>query len=319
MKSSYRFISYDLIGMSQLEKIFKEGEFSINRFPEIYLDDDPTPIFQLNNEDKHKDDGIIDLLGEYVFDDYLPECINRFSEKIFTKEGKIILYSKRIEEYAKIHKLNVETVYFIVLIHELGHWFCHWAQSNVHQMESDDFSDWGKRWLLGFNLKNRRTEEALANICVHWILNQKNVVNQISKDFINEAKKAFDNLTPKKFNGLVNTENPYGAYYLIKRRKPKIIINKINELRRNWMLCDDEMMAFLRSNSYSIEEFYKNRDLTNQKFVSKIINSKIRDLYIKEKNNSIFYTSVLSTTKKDEGGEAMTALGIKISYLCDGN
>jgi hypothetical protein len=212
----------------------------------------------------------------------------------------------------------VETVYFVVLIHELGHWFCHWAESKVHYYKDEKIPEWGKKWLLGFNLKNIRTKEALANICVYWILNQKNVVNQISKDFINEAKKAFDNLTPKKFNGLVNTENPYGAYYLIKRRKPKVIINKINELRRNWMLSDDEMMAFLRSNTNSIKEFYKNRDLTNQKFVSKIINSKIRDLYIKEKNNSIFYTSVLSTTKKDEGGEAMTELGIKISYLCDG-
>lgn len=307
MKSSYRFSSYDLIGMSQLEKIFKEGEFSIKRFPEIYVDDDPTPIFQLNNEDKHKDDGIIDLLGVYVFDDYLPECINRFSEKIFTKEGKIILYSKRIEEYAKIHKLNVETVYFVVLIHELGHWFCHWAQSNVHQMESDDFSDWGKRWLLGFNLKNKRTEEALANICVHWILNHKDFLNQISEDFIDEAKKAFDNLTPKKFNGLVNTENPYGAYYLIKRRKPKVIINKINELRRNWMLCDDEMMAFLRSNTNSIKEFYKNRDLNSQKFLLKIMYRNINP-----KEDSIYSGSIFFIKS-----EKSSLVDLGILRLCD--
>ena len=146
----------------------------------------------------------------------------------------------------------------------------------MHYYKDNQFPEWGKRWLLGFNLKNRRTEESLANNCVHWILNHKDVLNQISEDFIDEVKKAFDNLTPKKFNGLVNTENPYGAYYLIKRRKPKVIINKINELRRNWMLCDDEMMAFLRSNTNSIEEFYKNRDLNVQKFPLKTMRRDIK-------------------------------------------
>ncbi len=309
MKCSYRFRSYDLIGVSQIVKIFNDGGFRINSLPEIYLDDDPTPLYRVTNEmnDRPKEEITIDILGVYKFKSYNPECIKRISQKLFTEEGKIILYSKRIEEYAKIHKLNVESVYFVVLIHELGHWFCHWADSNVHYCRDNQFPEWGKKWLLGFNLKNRRTEEALANICVHWILNHKDVLNRISEDFIFEAKKAFDNLTPKKFNGLVNTDNPYGAYYLIKRRKPKVIINKINELRRNWMLCDDEMMAFLRSKTNSIEEFYKNRDLNSQKFLLKIMYRNINP-----KEDSIYSGSIFFNESEKSASVELGILG-----LCD--
>ena len=115
MKSSYRFSSNDLIGVSQLVKIFNEGGFTINRLPEIYVDDDPTPLYRVTNEmnDRPKEEITIDLLGVYKFKVYNPKCIKRISQKIFTEEGKIILYSKRIEEYAKIHKLNVDSVYFV--------------------------------------------------------------------------------------------------------------------------------------------------------------------------------------------------------------
>ena len=42
------------------------------------------------------------------------------------------------------------------------------------------------------------------------------------------------------------------------------------------MLCDDEMMAFLRSNTNSIKEFYKNRDLNVQKFPLKTMRRDIK-------------------------------------------
>jgi hypothetical protein len=173
-----------------------------------------------------------------------------------------MLYSKRIEEFAHRFNLDKDAVNFIVLIHELGHWFCHWADSGVNELKlkkglEEENKLWNKKWFLGYNLKNRRTEEALANICVHWTLNKSKLNKLLDTSFVNNAKKAFETLTPKHANGEVNTQDPYGAYKLLARFKSTSIISKINELRRNWMLNDEEMMAFLCSNSKDINEYYE--------------------------------------------------------------
>lgn len=307
--SPYQLSANDIIAMDQLAQIFKKGNFTIHQFPKIYVDDGTPPTFNINAERNREEDSFsIDLLGVYAdFEKAKNPRIKRFSKKIFTQEGIIILYSKRIEDYAIRFNLDKDAVYFIVLIHELGHWFCHWANSEVHNLKiEDEFIDWNKKWFLGYNLKNRRTEEALANICVHWTLNKSKLNKLLETSFINNAKKAFETLTPKHANGEVNTQDPYGAYKLLARFKSTSIISKINELRRNWMLNDEEMMAFLCSNKKDINEYYEKFNFSNKHAKARILNQSIKSIKLYDR---IYYGSVFQPI-------SMYELGIPIVF-CD--
>jgi predicted Zn-dependent protease with MMP-like domain len=300
MKRPYRLSYNDLAGINQLTKIFKKANFTIDRLPEIYVDDANQNNFNFYNERNRNIDFSIDILGVYT--DFVktkkPKGIKRFSKKIFTQEGTIILYSKRIEEFAHRFNLDKDAVNFIVLIHELGHWFCHWADSEVHNLKiEDEFIQWNKKWFLGYNLKNRRTEEALANICVHWTLNKSKLNKLLDTSFINNVKKAFETLTPKHANGEVNTQDPYGAYKLLARFKSTSIISKINELRRNWMLNDEEMMAFLCSNSKNINEYYEKFNFSNKHATARILNQRIKSIKL---DDEIFTGSVFKPTSESQ-------------------
>jgi hypothetical protein len=317
--SPYQLSANDIIAMDQLAQIFKKGNFTIHRFPKIYVDDGTPPTFNINAERNREEDSFsIDVLGVYTdFGKAKYPCIKRFSKKIFTQEGIIILYSKRIEDYAIRFNLDKDAVYFIVLIHELGHWFCHWANSNVHEFilkkELKVVNDlWNEKWFLGYNLKNRRTEEALANICVHWTLNKSKLNKRLDTSLLNNAIKAFEALTPKHANGEVNTQDPYGTYKLLVRFKSISIISKINELRRNWMLNDEEMMAFLCSKSKDINEYYKKFNFSNKHATARILNQSIKSIKF---DHEIFTGSVLKPTT--EWQITQYSLGITNVFFCD--
>lgn len=257
--TAYPFSSNELSAMLLLKQLFNEGGFSIDRYPEINEDSDPRPIYQiLSPEERKKDSSLMDILGVYTgFSAPNPKILHHhISENIFTQEGRIILFSKRLEEFASQKKLSLDAVRFVVLVHELGHWFSHWASSSVHYCKHNELPGWGTQWVFGFNFSNRRTEEALANLCVYWVLNHPEISKHIDQAFIDSAKKAFDELTPKGNNQEVNTDDPYGAYALLTAKASADVIRKINELRRNWMLSDNAMMQFLSSDTLEMKEFY---------------------------------------------------------------
>jgi hypothetical protein len=258
--TAYPFSSNELSAMLLLRQLFNEGGFSIDRYPKINEDSDPQPIYQIlkSREEQEKDSSLMDILGIYTdFSAPNPKILHHhISENIFTQEGRIILFSKRLEEFASEKELSLDAVRFVVLVHELGHWFSHWASSYVHDCKHNELPGWGTQWVFGFNFSNRRTEEALANLCVYWVLNHPEITKHIDRAFIDSAKNAFDKLTPKGNNQEVNTDDPYGAYALLTAKDSVDVIRKINELRGNWMFSDNAMMQFLCSDTLKMKEFY---------------------------------------------------------------
>jgi len=255
----YHFSSNELSAMLLLKQLFEEGDLKMERYPEIHEDNDARPILQvLSPEELGKDPNLMDILGVYTdFSVPNPKILHHYiSENIFTQEGRIILFSKRLEEFASNKELSLDAVRFVVLVHELGHWFSHWAKSYVYNCRHNELPGWGTQWVFGFNFSNRRTEEALANLCVYWVLNHPEIEKHIDEAFIDSAKKAFDELTPKGNNQEVNTDDPYGAYALLTDKASADVIRKINELRRNWMFSDDAMMQFLCSDAAGMKGFY---------------------------------------------------------------
>jgi len=305
----YHFSSNELSAMLLLKQLFEEGDFNMERYPEIHEDNDARPILQvLSPEELGKDPNLMDILGVYTdFSAPNPKILDpHISENIFTQEGRIILFSKRLEEFASNKELSLDAVRFVVLVHELGHWFSHWAKSGVHGCKHNELPGWGTQWVFGFNFSNRRTEEALANLCVYWVLNHPEIEKHIDEAFIDSAKKAFDELTPKGNNQEVNTDDPYGAYALLTDKDSADVIRKINELRRNWMFSDDAMMQFLCSDAAGMTGFYP-QPLLNH------VHPKMQDFVKNNREHDVLYGSIFGSEKQWN----MSELGFSPLFMTD--
>ena len=236
---AYRFSSEEMNKMLWLKDLFVENGFTVERFPEVYYDtfDKACEVWPSLKENQDED-GTPDYLGAYIYK-------GGFTIKDPSEEGIIILFSDRIKDFVSKNSkkgLIENCVRYVVLMHELGHWLSHWPCGN------------DLRWLYGFQLPNKRTKEALANIIAYWCLDT------------DCHKKAMDILTPKHRNpeGFlvyiddshgIDTNNPYGAYYLLLRKKDEEILEKIKLLRAAFYLEDNKMMDFLQSEIQTLSEF----------------------------------------------------------------
>ena len=240
---AYRFSSEEMKKMLWLKDLFEDNGFTVERFPEVYYDtfEKACEVWPRLLEHRHNNEDLItpDYLGMYIYN-----C--GYSIKDPSEEGIIILFSDRIKDFVSRNSkkgITENCVRYVVLMHELGHWFSHWPCGN------------DLRWLYGFQLPNKRTKEALANNIAYWCLDT------------DCHKKAMDSLTPKLRNpdGFLelidkdlhntNTENPYGAYYLLLRKSQKEILEKIKLLRAAFYLEDNKMMDFLQSEIQTLSDF----------------------------------------------------------------
>lgn len=241
---AYRFSSEEMKKMMWLKKdLYEDNGFTVERFPEVYYDtfEKACEVWSSLLDHRHNHEDLItpDYLGMYIYN-----C--GASIKDPSEEGIIILFSDRIREFVSRNSqkgLTENCVRYVVLMHELGHWLCHWPCGN------------DLRWLYGFQLQNKRTKEALANIIAYWCLD-------------NDChKKAMDILTPKlkpqdgflelidKDSHNINTDNPYGVYFLILRKSQKEILEKIKLLRAAFYMEDKKMMDFLQSEIQTLSDF----------------------------------------------------------------
>ena len=240
---AYRFSSEEMKKMLWLKDLFEENGFTVERFPEVYYDtfDKACEVWPILLEHRNDNEDLItpDYLGMYIYN-----C--GYSIKDPSEEGIIILFSDRIKDFVSRNSkkgLTENCVRYVVLMHELGHWLSHWPCGN------------DLRWLYGFQLGNKRTKEALANIIAYWCLDT------------DCHKKTMDILTPKlknpdgflelidKDSHNINTDNPYGAYYLLLRKSQKEILEKIKLLRAAFYLEDNKMMDFLQSEIQTLSDF----------------------------------------------------------------
>lgn len=257
-KKAYQFSKMELDGMIKLRKLFLENRYTTERFPEVYEGEIPVRAKEEHELIDLGSDGIFELvkkswmdaLGIYRFGPYKNEDYNYE----FTTEGIIIIDSKKIEQWVDIwnrnssEELTVDDVRFVVLMHELGHWFSHWASRNV---EDADLLQWNP----GFHFPNRMTKEALANIICFWACQDVDLDEEQRKGVL----KALDALTPKDEDGNVDTSNAYGAYELLKPFERSPILEKLNTLRANWMLKDELLFDLLQSSAKDVFEWLGER------------------------------------------------------------
>ena len=235
----YRFSSEEMKKMNWLKDLFEDNGYTVERFPEVYYDtfDKACEVWPKELKNNNYEEDTPDYLGCYIYN-------GGNSIKDPSEEGIIILFSDRIKDFVSRRPgLTENCLRYVVLMHELGHWLSHWPCGN------------DLRWLYGFQLQNKRTKEALANIIAYWCLDT------------DCHKKAMDILTPKlrtpdgflvlidKDSHNINTENPYGAYYLLLRKSQKEILEKIKLLRAAFYLENIKMMEFLQSEIQTLPDF----------------------------------------------------------------
>jgi Zn-dependent peptidase ImmA (M78 family) len=224
---AYRFSEQELEKMIYLKNIFVENEFKIDRFPKVYYDDygnyksicgeiknTEGEVIDYNvNENKESSNGnnqiggisIIDLLGIYT--DFRIK-----NDDKNTKEGIIVLFKDRIENFCKNNNISENDVRLIVLMHELGHWLTHWSEKN------------NENWSVGYDSKDKKTHESLAQLIAYWaIFGNKKLETVLSQ-----------NLTPSDVN------NPYYLYNNLKSISKSEILYKLVEIRKDQTFHENE-------------------------------------------------------------------------------
>ena len=230
---AYRFTVEELDKMKWLKKeVFENNGFKFepNRFPEVYYDD--YDKVNPNHNQWNLDEVDPDKLGIYRYEtsSNLP-CAESY-------EGHIILFKDRIEAYCNRSGADIDSVRFVVLMHELGHWLAHWALKNL------------RRWNHGMILypQTRKTHEALAQLIAYW-------ASESNETHI----KTLTDLSPKDRAGKVDAAQVYGGYIDLTKYSKVLILKKLVELREYWILKDEIMMEYLKSDFELIEEFAKQK------------------------------------------------------------
>lgn len=223
--TAYRFSVEDFEGLKLLKTAFEINgyTFAPNRFPEVYFIDYIKQI-DVNSPDS---------LGEYIYE----LDGNKQNLCSSSKEGYIVLYKNIIKNFSEKHNLSIDSIYYVVLMHEIGHWLCH--QAFVTE-DKDQI-----KWDMGYHNGNIKTHEALAQLIAYWACEQSEIYH-----------KTLLALSPK-INDKINTEEIYGCYELLKDKDIDEITSKIKELAKHFYLSDTEMFNFLKSNHKTMSEFIK--------------------------------------------------------------
>jgi hypothetical protein len=236
---SYRFSVEELQKMITLKKeIFEKYSYSFgpNRFPEVYYCE-VKEIKHLLPENLRADEMNPDYLGLYF--DFFPSSTGMSRNDYLggsSHEGKIVLFKDRIEAFCARNSLSEDNVRFVVLMHELGHWMSHWAISS------------GIRWEHGYHLQQSPsfTHEALAQLIAYWCCKGNPAHEEVLLA-----------LSPKDSAGNVDASKPYGAYESLKNFEEEVILQKLDQLRKFWMVSDLQMLAFLQSNLVDMAQWIR--------------------------------------------------------------
>lgn len=153
---AYRFSKLELSHMERLLQVFKANEYDLIRWPEVYYSDHENFI---SNKEIDNDD-----FSNYENKIYIPDYLGVYKYNI-CKEGYIVLYKDRIKECSIIianrlkldYHVTFNALKFIVLMHELGHWFTHWSHTNNHSKRS-----------LSFYNQSKEVKESMAQLSFVW-------------------------------------------------------------------------------------------------------------------------------------------------------
>jgi hypothetical protein len=153
---AYRFSKLELSHMERLLKVFEANEYDLIRWPAVYYCDheDLYPNNEIDTNDASRYENRI----------FIPDYLGVYKSNIY-KEGHIVLYRDRIKEcslnIANRLDLNFHETFnalkFIVLIHELGHWFTHWCHTNNHSQRS-----------VSFQNQSKEVKESMAQLSFVW-------------------------------------------------------------------------------------------------------------------------------------------------------
>jgi hypothetical protein len=235
---AYRFSLEELEKMIWLKsEIFEKYGYSFqsNRFPEVYYCD-VKEVKDFIPSHAWRDVPTPDELGVYL--DFFQSKDEDPKNAYFggrSREGRIVLFKDRIEAFCSRNpSFTEEDVRFVVLMHELGHWMSHWGISS------------GIRWVHGYHFSNSFTHEALAQLIAYWCCKGNPAQEQVLLA-----------LSPKDIQGTIDSSKPYGAYESLKRFDEEVILQKLDQLRKFWMVTDLQMLAFLQSDLVDMAQWIR--------------------------------------------------------------
>ncbi len=250
---AYRFSDAELEKMLSLKGLFAENNIKIDRFPEVYYDTlDNARIFY-GIPDLNQFEGTIDYLGIYIYGG--GKDINEATE-----EGIVILFEDNIKAHCKSKNLTIDSVRFVVLMHEIGHWLTHWP---ANAAEKKGYIN-EQNWTFGFQMPNKKTKEALANLIAFWTCESDET-----------HKLTLQELSPKNADGTININDPYGAYIELISAEKATIIKKLIAIRNAFYLKDEKMFAFLKADDIELSEFLvreKLNEYVNAEFLEILTN-----------------------------------------------
>lgn len=233
---AYRFSAEELEKMQWLKKLFEDNVYAFdpNRFPEVYYDtfDRAAEVFPFLRENHFAED-TPDYLGVYI-----PFAPKGYAKE--SKEGIVILFSDRIARFSGLKGLSVDAVRYVVLMHELGHWFTHWSLKS------------GSRWTYGYSIPTatKKVHEGLADLIAYWSSEHK-------EDFLD----ALYALTPKDTSGAFDLTNNYGCYLEMTGISKALVLKKLSEVRKYSIVKDDILFEFLKEPVvYSFEIFFNEKN-----------------------------------------------------------
>ena len=235
---AYRFSLEELEKMIWLKsEVFEKYGYSFqsNRFPEVYYCD-VKEVKDFIPSHAWRDVPTPDELGVYL--DFFQSTDEDPKNAYFggrSREGRIVLFKDRIEAFCSRNpSFTEEDVRFVVLMHELGHWMSHWGISS------------GMRWVHGYHFSNSFTHEALAQLIAYWCCKGNPAQEQVLLA-----------LSPKDIQGNIDYSKPYGAYESLKRFDEEVILQKLDQLRKFWMVTDLQMLAFLQSDLVDMAQWIR--------------------------------------------------------------
>ena len=218
---AYRLSPDEIYHLKKIERF--GGHYSFQRWPEIYWG---TPQKEQRLAETLNNTFDTDYLGGYHHDE--------------NAEGHIELYKDRIENCADQIAIDLgldyDTTYadlcYIVLMHEMGHWFTHWCHKELFAYRRKIYIE-----------QPKEVKETLAQLTVMWsfarLSNAK--VNRRKKIFFHLAEQQsqpyqhvlkFESFYTKRgtvlrrFNDLLD-EKDWGIEYLLDGRKHSDIVKEI--------------------------------------------------------------------------------------------
>lgn len=242
--NAYRYTQPEVTKMLWIKELFENNGFVIDRFPEVFYDtfDNACEIRpDLRKEKLHENTP--DYVGVYI-PNYTEENCKDDCQFKRVDEGYIILFEDRIKKAAEYIDskmsagvLNIEnSIKFLVLCHELGHWLTHWPSDST-----------GLRWDCRYyfntvtNEADKITHEALAQLITYWCADGHPLHEQILSEF----------LTPK------NPTSAYNKYLALVGISKVDILERLNLLRANMgcnaLLTDETAYNLLKTPSFMSE------------------------------------------------------------------